>query len=346
MLMPGNNAAASHTAIAVADATARLALTGQPVGTCARQADNNHLFYLLQSPESVPGNWLDCGAAVGEAPAITSANTKSVEIGSALDFTVTATGTPVPVITYTGTLPTGATFTDNGDGTATLAGTVTGDVDDYPLTFTAANGVSPDAGQEFTLTVSAAPGGMVKIYSGALVTPNLSAWSVLFDGTGTLELRGNDVWANTDLSSIDTRSDSTLDGAWTFDGFPALVWVFIGSAETAISLANCSGALAIRAYQLATLASFSVSNCPNAIGIYPFATPATFAFDSLAAVNNIRFDDMPNLTSADVDAIINALNPAVANGLCWGGGTTPARTSASDDNYAALGVAGWTFTNV
>ena len=38
-------------------------------------------------------------------------------------FTVTTAGTPTPAITVTGTLPAGVTFVDNGDGTATLAGT-------------------------------------------------------------------------------------------------------------------------------------------------------------------------------------------------------------------------------
>ena len=48
-------------------------------------------------------------------------------------------------------------FTDNGDGTATLAGTpASGTWGSYPLTITASNGVSPDATQTFTLTVDAA----------------------------------------------------------------------------------------------------------------------------------------------------------------------------------------------
>ena len=50
------------------------------------------------------------------------------------------------------------TFVDNGDGTATLAGTpAAGTGGTYPLTITAANGVLPDATQSFTLTVDQAP---------------------------------------------------------------------------------------------------------------------------------------------------------------------------------------------
>ena len=50
------------------------------------------------------------------------------------------------------------TFVDNGDGTATLAGTpAAGTGGTYALTITAANGVLPDATQTFTLTVDQAP---------------------------------------------------------------------------------------------------------------------------------------------------------------------------------------------
>ena len=50
------------------------------------------------------------------------------------------------------------TFVDNGDGTATLAGTpAAGTGGTYALTITAANGVLPDATQSFTLTVDQAP---------------------------------------------------------------------------------------------------------------------------------------------------------------------------------------------
>ncbi|NGY58018.1 DUF2341 domain-containing protein [Lentzea sp. NEAU-D13] len=89
------------------------------------------------------------------APAITSANSTSFAQGSAGTFTVTATGTPTPTLSHTGTLPTGVTFVDNGNGTATLAGTPTV-AGSYPLTITASNAASPNATQSFTLTVASA----------------------------------------------------------------------------------------------------------------------------------------------------------------------------------------------
>ena len=91
------------------------------------------------------------------APVITSADHTTFSVGSAGTFTVTTSGTGVG-ITKTGALPSGVTFTDNGNGTATLAGTpAAGTGGTYPITITASNGTAPDATQAFTLTVTQPP---------------------------------------------------------------------------------------------------------------------------------------------------------------------------------------------
>lgn len=93
------------------------------------------------------------------APAITSGNSTTFVVGSVGSFAVTTTGTPTPTIIRTGTaLPSGVTFVDNGNGTATLAGTpAAGTGGSYTSTITAANSVLPNATQTFTLTVNQAP---------------------------------------------------------------------------------------------------------------------------------------------------------------------------------------------
>jgi hypothetical protein len=91
-------------------------------------------------------------------PVITSADSTTFTEGTVEDFTVTSTGTPTPALTEHGHLPAGITFTDNGDGTADLAGTpAAGSNGVYTLTIDGANGVNPRATQTFTLTVDAAP---------------------------------------------------------------------------------------------------------------------------------------------------------------------------------------------
>ena len=92
------------------------------------------------------------------APATTSGSSATFTEGGAGSFTVSATGVPTPALTSLGALPSGVTFQDNGNGTATLSGTPSaGSNGTYPLTITANNGVSPNANQSFTLKVTQAP---------------------------------------------------------------------------------------------------------------------------------------------------------------------------------------------
>jgi len=94
---------------------------------------------------------------VDASPTITSPATTSFVTGQANSFEITSTGFPAPessfVTTYTGSLPTGVTFHDNGDGTATLSGDPTpGQTGNWPALITVTDGVSP-AYQNFELVV-------------------------------------------------------------------------------------------------------------------------------------------------------------------------------------------------
>ncbi len=95
-----------------------------------------------------------------QAPAITSANSAWFSAGKAGNFSVTTTGTPTPALSNAnfGTcsksvLPTGVTFTDNGNGTATIASTTASPAGTTTFCLNATNGVSPNATQQFTLTI-------------------------------------------------------------------------------------------------------------------------------------------------------------------------------------------------
>jgi nitrogen regulatory protein PII-like uncharacterized protein len=94
---------------------------------------------------------------VNAAPAFTSADNATFVAGAAQTFAVTTAGLPIAAISTGDTLPSGVTLTDNGDGTATLAMDSSTAAGVYTFTIKAANGVSPDATQTFTLTVNAAP---------------------------------------------------------------------------------------------------------------------------------------------------------------------------------------------
>src|SRR6059058_711731 len=98
--------------------------------------------------------------AADTAPTFTSATSVIFPQGIQDTFTITTSGVPVAKITSSGKLPGGVKFVDNGDGTATLSGRPGGGlglVGDYPLTFTASNGVPPAGTQNFTLTITRPP---------------------------------------------------------------------------------------------------------------------------------------------------------------------------------------------
>jgi hypothetical protein len=91
--------------------------------------------------------------AVGVAPTITSAAETYFHTGVLTTFTVTTTGSPGIALTESGALPAGLTFTDNGDGTATLSGTaLPGQEGDHDITITATNAVG-HVDQPFTIEV-------------------------------------------------------------------------------------------------------------------------------------------------------------------------------------------------
>ena len=124
--------------------------------------------------------------AVPTAPAFTSANATTFTVGTAGTFSVTTTGSPAATLSESGALPSGVTFTNNGNGTATLAGTPAAATNgSYPITITAANGVSPNATQSFTLTVNAAAGAPVITSAGAATFSVGTAGTFSVTTTGT-----------------------------------------------------------------------------------------------------------------------------------------------------------------
>ena len=95
--------------------------------------------------------------AVQATPAFTSAASYTANTGNAFTFSVTASGSPLPALTETASLPSGVTFVDNGNGTGTLAGTSSVVSGTYSLTFKANNSVGTAPTQSFTLNILSAP---------------------------------------------------------------------------------------------------------------------------------------------------------------------------------------------
>jgi subtilase family serine protease len=117
-------------------------------------------------------------------PVITSGNGATFTASQGGGFTVTAAGFPTPTFSLSGGLPSGVSFTDNGNGTATLSGTPDfGAQGTYSFTIFAQNATGILATQSFVLTVNRAP-------APALNVPSLLA---LFDSLlGAIEKVNDD----------------------------------------------------------------------------------------------------------------------------------------------------------
>jgi hypothetical protein len=137
---------AGLTFAAHGDGTATLAGTPAP-GTAVDHA------ITLTASDAAGSSTQAFTLHVHEATAFTSPSTASATPGIPFSFTVTTTGTPVASLSQDGTLPLGLTFTDNGDGTATVTGTPT-QHGDFPLTLSAHNGTGSDATQALDLKVT------------------------------------------------------------------------------------------------------------------------------------------------------------------------------------------------
>src|SRR4029077_10003868 len=166
-------------------------------GTCtinANQAGNANYNAAPQVQQSF---------TVNQAPQITSANATSFTSTVAGSFTVTTTGFPTGasmVISESGSLPSGVTFVNNNNGTATLAGTPAAFTQGtYVITITADNGIPPAANQTFTLTVLNNPPqlatnpvtyttpGNTQLHVAGATLPGVAAWT---DNNGLLAKSG------------------------------------------------------------------------------------------------------------------------------------------------------------
>src|SRR6185295_6318632 len=95
------------------------------------------------------GNWWAPSATSGTPPTITSTAVTTATAGSSYSYDVNASGSPTPTYSLT-TFPTGMSINTTTGAIAWTPSTG----GSFPVTVKAANGVSPDATQSFSITVS------------------------------------------------------------------------------------------------------------------------------------------------------------------------------------------------
>jgi hypothetical protein len=215
---------------------------------------------------------------VQQAPAITSPGAAAFTVGTPNVFVVTTTGAPPPAIARSGALPGGVTFTDNGNGTATLAGTpAPAGVGSYPLTFTATN-VAGSAMQPFTLGV-ACP--VITVGPAAPALPDgtyQAPYSQTFTAAG-----GTPPHAFTTADPLPTGV--TLGAATGLLAGPPTATGSFAFTVTATDAAGCTGTgsytLVVRPVVRPDTYSGGVGNTQFVVGATPPATPHVFVAGSV-----------------------------------------------------------------
>jgi len=250
---------------------------------------------------------------INAAPAITSANSTTFTVGAAGTFTVTTTGTPTPSITELGTLPSGVTFVDNGNGSATLSGTPgpgTGGI--CSITINAHNGAGSDATQSFTLTVDQAP---------AITSASSASDYVGEAGTFTVTATGFPTPSISEapaLPSNVTFKDNG-NGTATLSGTPTAAQV--GTFTLTFTASNGVGTNATQNFTL-TIMMPPLSISPS-LGTLPNATldsPYTEALTASGGVSPYTFS--LDSTSAALPAGLSLSSSGVISGTPTATGTT------------------------
>ncbi|MBE0671206.1 MAG: sortase [Anaerolineales bacterium] len=268
-------------------------------GTCTvsyNQAGDSNYAAAPQVQENVNAT---------EGPSFTSANNTSFDMGFPGSFTVTAVGNPSTMtIISAGALPSGVTLTDNGDGTASLAGTpAAGTNGTYNLIFTADNGVAPNGLQNFTLIVR----------NGPIVAPN---------GVNSIPDTGNGSVSENE-SIIDTLGITQLTVEFSQDVYdPAgdtdpddvtnpANYVLVRSATGTFATVSCAGG------PVAPDITISVDSVTydNGGGSGPFIS--TLSINGGLPLNVVGFY---RLYVCGTTSIVDAVNP---NLILAGNGTTP-----------------------
>ncbi|MFZ3264080.1 MAG: putative Ig domain-containing protein [Terriglobales bacterium] len=188
---------------------------------------------------------------VNQAPAITSANSTTFTTGASSSFTMSTTGYPTPSLSETGALPSGVTFVDNHNGTATLSGTPTAN-GVFSLSITASNGIGSNAVQSFTLTVNQAP---------AITSSNNTTFTVGTAGSFPVSTTGYPTPSLSETGALPSGVTfvDNHNGTGTLSGTPSANGVF----SLSITASNGIGSPATQAFTLTVNQAPAITSANN-----------------------------------------------------------------------------------
>ena len=195
----------SVTAGSLPDGLTLDALTGIVSGTPT--VAGTFLFTATVTASDGAGSMSQSFSLVVNQPfAITSPNATTFTEGAAGIFSVTTNGEHLPSFSESGSLPSGVTFVDNGDGTASISGTpALGSVGSYPVTIVATSDLGASA-QSFTLVVDQAF---------AITSPNTAAFSEGTGGSFTVTTNGSPAPSFSESGALPSGVTFTDNGGGT-----------------------------------------------------------------------------------------------------------------------------------
>ena len=252
----------------------------------------------------------------------TSADSATFTVGQAGTFTVTTTGSPTPILYESGALPPGVTFTDNGNGTATLSGTPT-TAGTYAFTIAVANFVKPFIAQHFTLTVNQ----VCQITSSAAAT-----FTTSLAGTFTVTTTGSPACAlsATGLPAGVTFTDNG-DGTGTISGTPTTA----GTSAFTITATNGVSPGATQNFIL------TVAGGPHAACRITSPAVATFTVGQ-AGTSTVTSTGYPLCQLSETGALPAGVTFSSGNGTATLAGTPAANTGGTYTfTIIATNVAGY-----
>jgi hypothetical protein len=256
------------------------------------------------------------------APAILSGTPPAGIVGVFYTHTFAVTGNPFPTRSLSGTLPDGLSYdaaTATISGTPTTAGTSAG------LTFTAANGINPDATQTFDLVIDPAPTAPTITSAppplGVVGVPYSHTFTASGNPTSTISLTGT------------LPAGLTFDvGTATISGTPTTVGTSAGLIATA------SNGILPNADQNFDLNVTAVPVAPlEAIAAPPAPSPGP-----CADLNIVGNDLLRSNFENEVDRSAVNCRMLAANGefMTWLGGQITQEENIGDPTTLGMGVIG------
>ncbi|MGD0811502.1 MAG: putative Ig domain-containing protein [Acidimicrobiales bacterium] len=254
---------------------------------------------------------------VGESPAITSAASASATVGSPLSFTVTTSGYPAPSLAASGMPASGDfTFTDNGNGTATISGTPkTADIgnDSVDITTTNTYGTST---QTLALSVAAAAPvtpvspGSPPVVPVAPVSPVSPPVAPVTPASGT----GPAFTSSSSATAVAGKASAILV---TASGVPAAAITEAGSLPAGVTFTAYSNGTATLAGKPGVTAG----------GVYPLTFTANNSNGSASQSFSLTVNQSPSFSSAA--SATKAPGTAFSFAVTTKGYPTPTLTSSA-----------------